>query len=60
MYNPLTDKIDDFIVTEHYERSYNLKIHPYKDQRKIFKLYKDYEMVGQAYNNCLTLFAEHI
>jgi hypothetical protein len=60
MYNPLTDKIDDFIVTERNECSYNLKIHPYKDQRKIFKLYKDDETVGQAYNNCLTLFAEHI
>ena len=60
MYNSLTDKVDDFIVTEHNERSYNLKIYPYKDQHKIFKLYKDDEQIGQVYNNCLTLFAEHI
>jgi hypothetical protein len=60
MYNSLTDKIDDFSVVDHDECRYNLKIHPYKDESKIFKLYKDDEVIGQSYNNCLTLFAKHI
>ena len=60
MYNSLTDKVDDFGIIEYDERCYNLKIHPYKNQRKIFKLYEDDDVVGQIYNNCLTLFAEHI
>lgn len=60
MYNSLTDQIDDFSIIEYDERRYNSKIYPYKNQRKIFELYKDDEVIGQNYNNCLTLFAEHI